>query len=125
MPFEIQEEEDCLVLRLYGVLTSEDLQWAGLEIARREQTGATAKNRLTDLTALEGIAIGFPEVLAAATRRNQLTFPRRVKSAMVARRPIHVGFARMFQTLIENPQIEVRVVDSVEEARRWFDSDDS
>ena len=34
MPFEIQEEEDCLVLRLYGVLTSEDLQWAGLEIAR-------------------------------------------------------------------------------------------
>ena len=81
-----------------------------------------AKNRITDLTSIEMIEIGFAEVYEIAHRRSALKFAAPIKSAFVARRPIHCGFARMFQTLMDNPQIEVRIVASLEEARDWFAS---
>ena len=122
MPFEIEEHDDCLVLRLLGVLTSEDVLRAAAEVQRLEEGPLKAKNRITDLTSLEDFEIGFAEVWKVAQRRSQLTFAAPIKSAIIARRPIHVGFARMFQTLLDNPQIEVRIVDSLEEARNWFAS---
>lgn len=50
----------------------------------------------------------------------QTPLKNRVKSAIVAQRPVDYGMARMFEMLIQNPQIEVRVFRDGESARQWL-----
>lgn len=122
MPFEILEQDGYFQLRLFGVVVEEDLLRAGVLVQEIEARPGGAQNRITDLTSVDEIVIGFPEVLAAAQRRTAAPLVSHIKSAFIARQPIHVGYARMFQTLNENPNIELRVVETLEEALRWFAS---
>jgi hypothetical protein len=121
MPYEIRDEGAFLFTRFSGVLTEDDLLAAIAEIARIEDASSTSKDRITDLTGLEDIRIGFTEMLMLANQRRKRTFTAPVKSALIAHRSLHVGYARMFQTLNEHPQMAVRIVGSREEAVRWFD----
>lgn len=120
MPFEIRDEGAFLFLRLFGVLSHADLAAIAMETERLEDASPIAKNRISDLTALEEIEVGFQAVLELADTRTRRPLATRVKSALIARRAIHFGFARMFQTLNTNPQIEVRIVATMEEALQWF-----
>jgi len=43
-----------------------------------------------------------------------------IKSAIVANNPSQFGFARMFQTLNDNPQIEIRIFPAAESAMEWL-----
>jgi hypothetical protein len=43
-----------------------------------------------------------------------------VKTAIVAPKPVHVGFARMFQILTDHPQIIVEVFATVVAAEAWL-----
>ena len=120
MPFEIRDEGGFYFARLFGVLDQEDLNAVTAEIERLED--AVTKDRLTDLTALERIDVGFEEVFALALHRAQRPIPAPIKSALVALKPVHFGFARMFQMLNDNPRIQIRIFGSLEEAEQWLRS---
>jgi hypothetical protein len=120
MPFEIRDEGPFLSARLFGVLSHADLVAVAKELERLEDESPVPKNRLCDLTSLEDIEVGFQSVLELADTRTRRALATPVKSALIARRPMHFGFARMFQTLNTNPQIEVRIFASKEEALQWF-----
>jgi hypothetical protein len=120
MPFEIRDDGQFVLMRLFGVLSHADLIAAAAQLERLEDESPAPKNRICDLTSLEEIEVGFQSVLEVAEARTRRPFAAPVKSAFIARRPVHFGFARMFQTLNTNPQIELRIVTSVEEALRWF-----
>jgi hypothetical protein len=49
--------------------------------------------------------------------------PVSIRSAFVAPRPIQFGFARMFQTLNDNPKIELHIVNTMDEALLWIASE--
>jgi hypothetical protein len=123
MPFEILDQGGYLQLRLFGVLVADDVREVTAQMQVMETAPGGAKNRITDLTGIDQVAFGFPEVLVIAKRRTDIELPSDVKSAIIARRPVHVGFARMFQTLNENPRIDVRIVERLEDALRWFEGD--
>jgi hypothetical protein len=53
-----------------------------------------------------------------AEHRKAQTLANPVKSAAVAPQPVHVGFARMFQTLNEHPQITIEIFSSLRDAPR-------
>jgi len=80
------------------------------------------RDRLTDLTALERIDVGFEEVFALAMKRAERTVPAPIRSALVANRPVQFGFARMFQMLNDNPRIQIRIFGNLEEAQQWLRS---
>jgi hypothetical protein len=120
MPYEISDRGQYLYARLFGVLTPDDLVTLVDEYERVEDAAAESKDRIADLTPLDEVEIAFPDVLLLANRRRNRTFTRRVKSALVARKSLHVGFARMFQTLNEHPQIDIRIVPSMEAALKWL-----
>ena len=121
MPYEIADRGQYLYARLFGVLTPDDLVTLVDEYERVEDAAAESKDRIVDLTPLDEVEIAFPDVLLLANRRRNRTFTRRVKSALVARKSLHVGFARMFQTLNEHPQIEIRIVQSMDAALKWLE----
>ena len=120
MPYTltVPEGEGLFRLKLTGVLTADDLLQFGMEIAELERT--RAGSRLTDLTGLTGIAIGFLELEAYVKRNLRDVLPNDVKSALVAATPVTIGFARMFQTLTDNPQVDVRIFPDEASARAWL-----
>ena len=121
MPFEISDEGNFHSARLFGVLDRADLNAVMNEVQRLEDAGVM-RDRLTDLTALERIDVGFEEVFALAMKRAERTVPAPIRSALVANRPVQFGFARMFQMLNDNPRIQIRIFGNREEAQQWLRS---
>jgi hypothetical protein len=121
MPFEISDEGNFHSARLFGVLDRADLNVLIEEVERLEDQGLLA-DRLTDLTALDRIDVGFEEVFALAMKRGERKVLTPIRSALVANRPVQFGFARMFQMLNDNPRIQIRIFGNLEEAQRWLHS---
>lgn len=121
MPFEINDEGTFYSTRLFGVLAPADLNAVMKEVHRLEDEGLL-RDRLTDLTALDRIDVGFEEVFALALERSERRVPAPIRSALVANRPVQFGFARMFQMLNDNPRIQIRIFGNREEAQRWLHS---
>jgi hypothetical protein len=121
MPFEISDEGNFHSARLFGVLDRADLNALIEEVERLEDQGLLA-DRLTDLTALDRIDVGFEEVFALAMKRGERKVLTPIRSALVANRPVQFGFARMFQMLNDNPRIQIRIFGNLEEAQRWLHS---
>ena len=119
MPFEIRDEGNYYCIRLSGVLDRADLGAVTAEVERLEDTGPP-KDRVTDFTAVERIDVGFEEVFALALRRAQRTVTAPIRSALVAKKPVHFGFARMFQMLNDNPRIQIRIFGTAAEAVQWL-----
>ena len=121
MPFEISDEGNFHSARLFGVLDRADLNALIEEVERLEDQGLLA-DRLTDLTALDRIDVGFEEVFALAMKRGERKVLTPIRSALVANRPVQFGFARMFQMLNDNPRIQIRIFGNLEEAQQWLRS---
>ena len=123
MPFEITNQGEFFFLRLFGVLTRQDLLGTAAEAEVVEDTVPIGMNWAIDVTSVESFEIDFPTVLSVAERRRLRKSRSSIKSAIIARKPIEVGFARMFQALTDNPQTEIRIVKSLQEAKNWFAED--
>jgi hypothetical protein len=120
MPFELTTPGAILFARVFGVFTARELNRlaTGAEIA--EASHPVSLDRVTDLTAVERFEVGFREIYDFAIRRSAQRFSRVVKSAIVVQEPVQFGIARIYETLNENPQIQIRIVRSVTEATEWF-----
>src|SRR5688572_1607807 len=119
MPFEISAPAGYIMARFFGAVTPADLQ-ALAEQTDMMEARHQVPNRLTDLTAVESFDFDFIAVSALADKRRVVRFPTPIRSAIIAVAPVAIGFSRMYQTLNDNPQIEIRIVSSPEEARAWF-----
>jgi len=59
-------------------------------------------------------------VNALAERRRTVALQHPIRSAIVAPTPVSFGFARMFQTLNDHPQIAISIFSTVEAAEAWL-----
>lgn len=121
MPFEVDAGPDLLQLRLCGALTRDDLRGVAAAMLELESGLSHIPNRLTDLTQVDAMDVGFPEVLALAQQRRERTFPNHFKSALLVATDVQLGYARMFQTLNDHPYINIEVFTSREAALLWLD----
>lgn len=119
MPFEITTRDNYILTRAYGVVTAADVVTVA-DRAEEVEARFPTSNRLSDLTDVENFDFDFTAVSALASRRRGLRFDVPVKSAIIALKPVAIGFARMFQTLNDNPKVEIRILSSREEAEAWF-----
>jgi hypothetical protein len=87
-----------------------------------ENQQAVTPHRITDLSDVTEMQIGFDDVLTLASQRRAKHFPNSFKSAIVAVNESQTGFARMFQTLNNNPQITVRIFPGMPGALEWISS---
>jgi len=120
MPFELTTPDAVLFARVFGVFTARDLNRLATEAEIAEATHAVSLDRITDLTAVERFEVGFREIYDFAIRRSLQRFSRVVKSAIVVQESVQFGMGRVYQALNENPQIRVRILRSVTEAKEWF-----
>jgi polysaccharide deacetylase 2 family uncharacterized protein YibQ len=77
---------------------------------------------LTDLRPVTRLEITFDGVLDVANQRMRTKFPNAFKSAIVASDVAHYGFARMFQTLNDHPQISIAIFPDTPKALQWLEA---
>jgi len=78
------------------------------------------RSRISDLRPAVRLDIDFNGVAALAAERVRRSFPNSFKSAIIAPDPARFGFARMFQTLNDNPQITLAIFRDEPEALAWI-----
>jgi hypothetical protein len=120
MPFELTTTGAILFARVFGVFTAPELNYLATEAEIAEASQPISLDRITDLTAVERFEVGFREIFYFAIRRGAQRFSRTVRSAIVVQDPVQFGIARVYEALNENPQIQVRIVKNVAEAKEWF-----
>ena len=120
MPFELTTPGAILFARVFGVFTAPELNHLATEAEIAEASHPVSLDRITDLTAVERFEVGFREIYYFAIRRSTQRFSRVVKSAIIVQDPVQYGIARNYESLNENPQIQIRILRSVTEAKEWF-----
>jgi hypothetical protein len=125
MALEIVRRPAFYLATFTGTLTPEDLQECARRTAELEDADPEPVDRIADLCPVETFAVNFLAVSDLAKKRRDKRYGRTVKSALVADRPVAVGFARMYQTILNNPDIDVRIFPTLDQAVAWLAEQDS
>jgi hypothetical protein len=120
MAYTFREENGILRIDFTGTMTNHDLFVWEEELERIERSAPVVPDRLSDLGPAERIEIDFHGVLALALARRRIIFKNSFKSAIVAPDFVRFGFARMFQTLNDHPQITIAIFSDVAGALDWL-----
>ncbi|MDB6024797.1 MAG: hypothetical protein JWM68_1020 [Verrucomicrobiales bacterium] len=121
MPYEIDIAGPIWRVTYTGTLTSNELVKLFEESYRLEHDLQVVPSRICDLSRVQDIHLNFQDMLGVANRRREARFPNAFKSALIAANPVQFGFARMFQTLNDNPQISIKIFSTVEEGVAWIE----
>jgi hypothetical protein len=120
LAYAITWEEDFLRVTLRDALTPEDLTGIMRDADEIEKDLDPVPHRITTHQGITDIRVGYPEVRAFAWHRRVIQFPNVFKSALVVKTPVQRGIARMFQTLNDNPQIQIEIFDDEAAALSWL-----
>jgi hypothetical protein len=120
MPYTITIEPAFMRIVFNEGITNQELQALADAVLAVENASAIVPHRLTDLSAVAAPQLTYRGVRALVERRKALLLANPVKSALVAPHPIQYGFARMFQTLNDHPQITIEIFATVEAAEAWL-----
>lgn len=120
MPFQIQFDAPILRITFSGIVTKADFTGLLSEVRRLEADFERVPDRLADLSGVTEWESRFQTTYDVASLRRAEAFPNKFRSAIVAPTPVTFGIARMFQTLNDNPQIEIQVFNTRAEAEEWL-----
>jgi len=122
MAYVLNRDGEILRLEFSGTVTVQDLVQGAADLAEFEDASAIAPNRIADLRGVERLALDFAGILSFTEVRRQKRFRNQFKTAIIAASPVHYGFARMFQTLNDHPQIAIAIFADDAEALNWVRS---
>ena len=77
-------------------------------------------DRIADLRLVKNFDLNFSDVYAFSQRRKKIVFPVPFKSAIVVNSNLTMGFARMFQTLNDHPDIDMQIFKTMEDAEGFI-----
>jgi hypothetical protein len=120
MPYSVQEDAGMLRVRYSGRLTGADVHESLSEMDALVQPRERWPDNLVDMRGADISALGFPDIMSVAKRREAVTPPNPIRTAIVADHPSILGFARMFQSLNHNPNITIQVFADHTEAMTWL-----
>jgi hypothetical protein len=120
MPYHISYDGPFLVVRFFGIVTESDLVGSADDVMAFEDQGRNTRPRLTDLRQVSDSPIGYAEVANIADRVGHRPLSSPIRSAFLVDRPVQLGFARMFQTLNQHPQVTVGIFEDEAAARSWL-----
>lgn len=123
MPFHLGVEPHLLRITLEGEISVADLAGLAKIVAETEARYQRYPDQLVDLTAVEDFGIAFPDVLARAEARRRRALPNAIRCAIVTATPVQYGLGRMYEALLNHPQIEVQVFRDHGAALRWLGLD--
>ena len=120
MAYSIDTTHPIWRVTFSGALTSDDIRNILNDARSIEKAAPVPRDRIVDCRSLQSIEIGYSEFSYFASERRKDNFDRPIKTAIVTGNRFQYGFARMFQSLLEHPQIEVAIFDDENKALAWL-----
>ena len=119
MPFSIEKSPDLIRVTYSGTLTEEDIQ----EVIKYSIGGTVIdfSDRLEDMRNLHSVSTGFAELMEVAANLRTVQLPHVVKTALLTNNSLQFGVARMFQTILDHPQMKLEIFTSEQEAMKWLE----
>ena len=114
------DRDGVLFVQCHGALTLDDLLACVQQCERFDATRSDTALHVIDFTAVQQFEIGFNEMSIVTARCNSQICRNPIRCAVVAERPLAIGFARMFELLTNHPRVEIRVLRSCDDALEWF-----
>lgn len=116
-------QDGLLRVTFTGALTPDDLRSMAAQVVAIEQSSDPVPDRIFDfLDVTDHSTVLHHEVVDMARDRRALGLRNPVRSALVVRSPVTFGYARVFQTLMDNPAVTVRIFEHLGEAEAWLAS---
>jgi hypothetical protein len=122
MPFALKIEPDLIRITLSGVVTDADLQEMIRASDEFEREMQPILPRITDARGALRFAINYEAIRDFAEHRSKKSFPNAFKSAILVNAPVQMGMGRMFQTLNDNPLVQVEIFEDEAKAIEWLKS---
>jgi hypothetical protein len=122
MSYELRTTPELFQIEFSGRLTADDLSALATELESAEATLDVVPDHVTVLERVTEVDVSGDAVRAVAAIRKARHFPNRFRSAIVASHTPHVGYARMFQTLNDHPQITIALFPEADAAYDWLRS---
>ena len=120
MSYALRMEGETLRIEFSGTFTNEDLSRGEVDVSQLEESSASIPHRIADLRPVQRLEIDFVGVLALADARRWKRFKNPFKTAIIAPDLVRYGFARMFQTLNDHPQIVIAIFGEEVDAVSWL-----
>lgn len=120
MPYTVDTSQPIMLITLSGNFTHDDLMALAKETESGERSYPAAPNRMTNAQPCTRLELTFRDVLGFVQGRLRLEFPNSYKSAIVAKDVVHYGFARMYETLNDHPQVITAIFADEADAVKWL-----
>jgi hypothetical protein len=119
MAVTVERRPDMLVFHFSGEVCVEDI----LDIADWcDETDRLTPGlpRFADASAISCVRVNFSDVVHVTGERRRLARPQAVRIAVMVGSDLAYGVARMYQTLLDHPQIDLEVFRDREAAFAWL-----
>lgn len=120
MPFQIIPQPGFLRVVITGRLTREEIFAVGMAVREVEERSERVPDRLTDVSGVEISDITGEDIQSFARRRREARYPNPFRNAIFAPQPAQFGYGRMFQTLVDHPDITTQVFSDEVSAIAWL-----
>ncbi len=120
MALDSKIAEGIVYLTFRGYVTAEDIRDMVDLLAKIETEARVSPDRIADLSAIEGMSLNFSAIVDYSVMRRKAPLKNKVKAAIVAPHPLQYGFARMFQTLNDNPDINMEIFTDKNSGLAWI-----
>lgn len=90
------------------------------EFAEIEKGFDIIPNRLVSLCKIKSFNVNFSSILFLAEKRNERSFANHFKTAILVCNTYQRGFARMYQTFIENKDMHIEIFADELKAIEWL-----
>jgi hypothetical protein len=119
MPYSIDTSTKFIKVTYSGTLDNNDIQGVLKDSLIVGGNELNLINRIEDMRELYGIKIGFDELMDFTENLRTIQLPHAVKTAILTGNSLQYGIARMFQTILEHPQMAIKIFSNEEEACKW------
>jgi hypothetical protein len=120
MSYSIDKSEKFIRVIYSGTLKNQDIQGVLRDSLIMNGGELKLTNRIEDMSRLKGIRIGFDELMALTEKLRTIQLSRVVKTAVLTSNSLQYGTARIFQSIVAHPQMEVEIFVNEEEANNWL-----
>ena len=125
MPCQITNDNGIIWIRLSGCVTVSDITDGLAMLEALEASRDIIPPRITDLTKVTDVDLPFDIVKRLTCHRKVRTYKNAYKAAIVAPHSIHIGFARMFQSLMLHPQVSIVIFSDMASAVAWISEENA
>jgi hypothetical protein len=122
---QYEYKDDILFVTFPETLSDNDFRLVNEEFEIIEKEYSVVPNFIVSLNNVKTFSGDYHSVQKLAKQRAEKTFPNNIFEAILVTNDFQMGFARMYQTVNDNPQLTIEIFKDEAKAIEWIKSKDT